>query len=48
MEDRMRLLMVTVSGPDRAEITATLTGVLVRHGAEVVDNEKYSPFPGHH
>jgi len=42
MEDRKRLLMVTVSGPDRYGITATLTGVLVRHGAEVVDVEQAS------
>jgi len=42
MEDRKRLLMVTVSGPDRYGITATLTGVLVRHGAEVADIEQAS------
>ncbi|MDQ1335061.1 MAG: Phosphoserine phosphatase [Thermodesulfobacteriota bacterium] len=42
MEDRKRLLMVTVSGPDRSGITATLTGVLIKHGAEVVDIEQAS------
>jgi predicted amino acid-binding ACT domain protein len=42
MEERKRLLMVTVFRPDRSGITATLTGVLVRHGAEVVDIEQAS------
>lgn len=42
MEERKRLLMVTVSGSDRSGITAILTGVLVRHGAEVVDIEQSS------
>jgi len=42
MEDAKRLLMVTVSGPDRSGITAKLTGVLVKHGADVVDIEQAS------
>ncbi|MCF8145417.1 MAG: phosphoserine phosphatase SerB [Deltaproteobacteria bacterium] len=42
MEEMKRLLMVTAAGPDRPGITATLTGVLVRHGAEVVDIEQAS------
>ena len=42
MQEGERLLMVTVSGPDRPGITADLTGVLVAHGAEVVDIEQAS------
>jgi phosphoserine phosphatase len=42
MEEGGRLLMVTVSGPDRPGITADLTGILVEHKAEVVDIEQAS------
>ncbi|MBN1848913.1 MAG: ACT domain-containing protein [Deltaproteobacteria bacterium] len=35
-------LMVTVSGPDRPGITATLTRVLTEHHAEIVDIEQAS------
>ena len=37
-----QLLMVTVSGPDRPGITATLTRVLADHRAEIVDIEQSS------
>jgi len=43
MEEGKRLLMVTVSGPDRIGITANLTAVLVKHGVAVVDIEQASP-----
>ena len=42
MSEDKTLLMVTISGPDRPGITAALTEVLVRHGAEVVDIEQAS------
>lgn len=41
MDDK-KLLMVTVSGPDRPGITATLTRVLADHRAEIVDIEQAS------
>jgi len=40
--DEKKLLMVTVSGPDRPGITATLTRVLAEHQAEIVDIEQAS------
>lgn len=40
--DEKKLLMVTVSGPDRPGITATLTRVLAEHRAEIVDIEQAS------
>jgi phosphoserine phosphatase len=40
--DEKKLLMVTVSGPDRPGITATLTRVLAEHRVEIVDIEQAS------
>jgi len=40
--DEKKLLMVTVSGPDRPGITATLTRILAEHRAEIVDIEQAS------
>jgi len=40
--DEKKLLMVTVSGPDRPGITAALTRVLAEHRAEIVDIEQAS------
>jgi phosphoserine phosphatase len=40
--DEKKLLMVTVSGPDRPGITAKLTRVLAEHRAEIVDIEQAS------
>lgn len=37
-----KLLMVTVSGPDRPGITASLTRILVEHKVEIVDVEQSS------
>jgi len=42
MPDDKKLLMVTISGPDRPGITAALTQVLMKHNAELVDIEQAS------
>jgi predicted amino acid-binding ACT domain protein len=36
MREDKKLLMVTISGPDRPGITAALTRVLVKHNVEIV------------
>jgi phosphoserine phosphatase len=42
MADDKKLLMVTISGPDRPGITASLTQVLMKCSAEIVDIEQAS------
>ena len=42
MADDKKLLMVTISGPDRPGITASLTQVLMKYKAEIVDIEQAS------
>lgn len=42
MPEAKKLLMVTVSGPDRPGITARLTKILVEHNVEIVDIEQAS------
>jgi len=42
MDENQKLLMVTISGPDRPGITAALTQVLVKHNVEIVDIEQAS------
>ncbi|UCF83102.1 MAG: phosphoserine phosphatase SerB [Desulfobacteraceae bacterium] len=42
MADDKKLLMVTISGPDRPGITASLTQVLMKYNAEIVDIEQAS------
>ncbi len=42
MPDDKKLLMVTISGPDRPGITAALTQVLMKHNVELVDIEQAS------
>jgi phosphoserine phosphatase len=42
MPEDPKLLMVTISGPDRPGITAALTQVLMKHNVEIVDIEQAS------
>ena len=42
MPEDQKLLMVTISGPDRPGITAALTQVLMKHNVEIVDIEQAS------
>jgi phosphoserine phosphatase len=42
MPEDPKLLMVTISGPDRPGITAALTQVLIKHNVEIVDIEQAS------
>jgi phosphoserine phosphatase len=42
MPEDKKLLMVTISGPDRPGITAALTQVLIKHNVEIVDIEQAS------
>jgi phosphoserine phosphatase len=42
MPEEKKLLMVTISGPDRPGITAALTQVLLEHDVEIVDIEQAS------
>ena len=42
MPEDQKLLMVTISGPDRPGITASLTQVLMKHNVEIVDIEQAS------
>ncbi len=42
MPEDEKLLMVTISGPDRPGITAALTQVLLKHDVEIVDIEQAS------
>jgi len=42
MTEDQKLLMVTISGPDRPGITAALTQVLMKHNVEIVDIEQAS------
>nr|NIR16736.1 hypothetical protein [Desulfobacterales bacterium] len=42
MPEEKKLLMVTISGPDRPGITAALTQVLLQHDVEIVDIEQAS------
>ena len=42
MREDKKLLMVTISGPDRPGITAALTQILMKHNVEIVDIEQAS------
>ena len=42
MPEDKKLLMVTISGPDRPGITAALSQVLMKHDVEIVDIEQAS------
>ncbi|UCG64296.1 MAG: phosphoserine phosphatase SerB [Deltaproteobacteria bacterium] len=42
MPEDQKLLMVTISGPDRPGVTAALTQVLIKHNVEIVDIEQAS------